>query len=192
MEIHIPGCSDDYYHWMNGVDKCDLFVAYYRNCLRCHRIWISIMFHTLDNMRVNAYIVFKTLTEANNDPTIGHKSFVMAWIEKLLERTTARDYSRTRSAYEQDVAEVSPNPMKKRMNHKLPMLPVERLEGTEEEHVMTISTKRSDCKYYSYLRPLHKAAENTTRLPVSSGCVQSVMYTSYRTLYCLSFQWYKQ
>ena len=31
------------------------------------------------------------------------------------------------------------------MNHKLPMLPVERLEGKEEEHVMTISTKRSDC-----------------------------------------------
>ena len=111
------------------------------------------MFHALDIMRVNAYIVFKTLTEANNDPTIDHKSFVMAWIEKLLEHTTVRDYSQTRSAYEQVVAEVSPNPMKikQRMNHKLPMLPVERLEGKEEEHVMTISTKRSDCKYCSYL-----------------------------------------
>ena len=37
----------------------------------------------------------------------------MAWIKKLLERTTVRDYSRTRSAYEQVVAEVSPNPTKK-------------------------------------------------------------------------------
>ena len=71
------------------------------------------MFHALDIMRVNAYIIFKTLTEANNDPTIDHKSFVMAWIKKLLECTTVRDYSRTRSAYEQVVAEVSPNPMKK-------------------------------------------------------------------------------
>ena len=51
------------------------------------------------------------------------------------------------------------------MNHKLPMLPVERLEGKEEEHVMTISTKRSDCKYCSYLRLLHKAAEDTTEPP---------------------------
>ena len=113
MEIHIPGCIDDYNHWMNGVNKCDQFVAYYRNCLRCRHIWMPIMFHALDIMRVNAYIVFKTLTEANNDPTIDHKSFVMAWIEKLLERTTVRDYSRTRSAYEQVVAEVSPNPTKK-------------------------------------------------------------------------------
>ena len=116
MEIHIPGCIDDYNHWMNGVNKCDQFVAYYRNCLRCHRIWMPIMFHALDIMRVNAYILFKTLTEANNDPTIDHKSFVMAWIEKLIEHTRVRDYSRTRSAYEQVVAEVSPNPTKKAMD----------------------------------------------------------------------------
>ena len=52
------------------------------------------------------------------------------------------------------------------MNHKLPMLPAERLEGKEEEeHVMTISTKRSDCKYCSYLRLLHKAAEDTMEPP---------------------------
>ena len=53
------------------------------------------------------------------------------------------------------------------MNHKLLMLPVERLEGKEEEHVMTILTKRSDCKYCrsSYLRLLHKAAEDTMEPP---------------------------
>ena len=64
----------------------------------------------------------------------------LSWLgsKKLLEHTTVRDYSRTQSAYEQVVAEVSPNPTKKekRMNHKLPMLPVERLEGKEEEHVI--------------------------------------------------------
>ena len=54
-----------------------------------------MMFHALDTMRVNTYIIFKTLTEANNDPPIDHKSFVMAWIEKLLECTTVRDFSRT-------------------------------------------------------------------------------------------------
>ena len=56
--------------------------------LRCHHIWMPIMFYTLDIMRVNAYIIFKTLTEANNDPPIDRRSFVMAWIEKLLERST--------------------------------------------------------------------------------------------------------
>ena len=64
------------------------------------------MFYTLDIMRVNAYIAFKTLTEASTDPPIDHKSFIMAWIEKLLECTTVRDYSRTQSAYEQVAAEV--------------------------------------------------------------------------------------
>ena len=54
---------------------------------------------------------------------------------------------------------------KERMNHKLPMLPAERLEGKEEEHIMTISTKRSDCKYCSYLRLLHKAEEDTMEPP---------------------------
>ena len=54
---------------------------------------------------------------------------------------------------------------KKRMNHKLPMLPVERLEGKEEEQIMTISTKRSDCKYCSYLRLLHKAVEDPMEPP---------------------------
>ena len=88
MEIHIPGCIDDYNHWMNGADKCDQLVAYDRNCLRCCRIWMPIMFHTLDFMRVNAYIVFKTLTEAKNNPHIDQKSYVMAWIKKLLECTT--------------------------------------------------------------------------------------------------------
>ena len=43
------------------------------------------------------------------------------------------------------------------------MLPAERLEGKEEEHIMTISTKRSDCKYCSYLTLLHKAAEASVK-----------------------------
>ena len=45
------------------------------------------------------------------------------------------------------------------------MLSVERLEGKEEENIMTISTKRSDCKYCSYLRLLHKATEDTMEPP---------------------------
>ena len=28
VEILIPGCIEDYNHWMNGVGKCDQFVAY--------------------------------------------------------------------------------------------------------------------------------------------------------------------
>ena len=44
------------------------------------------------------------------------------------------------------------------------MSPAERLEGKEEEHVMTISTKRSDCKDCSYLRLLHKAAEDCDKM----------------------------
>ena len=51
------------------------------------------------------------------------------------------------------------------INHMLPKLPVERLVGKEEEHVMTIARKRSDCKYCSYLRLLHKAAEDTMEPP---------------------------
>ena len=52
------------------------------------------------------------------------------------------------------------------------MLPVEWLEGKEEEHIMTISTKRSDFMYCSYLRLLHKAAEDTTEPPMVASAKQ--------------------
>ena len=51
------------------------------------------------------------------------------------------------------------------------MLPVERLGGKEEEHVMTISTKRSDCKYctlvtYDYYIRQRKTLQKLPRLPL--------------------------
>ena len=57
------------------------------------------------------------------------------------------------------------------------MLPVERLEGKEEEHVMTISTKRSDCKYCSYSRTTQGSGRH---YGTSQGCqcqVDVLMYT---------------
>jgi hypothetical protein len=38
----IPGMINDYNSWMNGVDKADQFITYYRTKLRCRRTWMPI------------------------------------------------------------------------------------------------------------------------------------------------------
>ena len=66
------------------------------------------------------------------------------------------------------------------MNHKMPMLPLERLEGSQEEHVMTAADGRSGCKYCSYLALLHKAAGDSGRPPkvanVKRKCAKCNVY----------------
>jgi hypothetical protein len=46
--IDIPGCIDDYNHWMLGVDVSDQYIAYYHPAVKCYRTWMPIMFHCLD------------------------------------------------------------------------------------------------------------------------------------------------
>ena len=56
-EIKIPKVIDDYNHWMGGVDKADQLISSYRPNVRCRRVWMPMIFHAMDVLRINAYIV---------------------------------------------------------------------------------------------------------------------------------------
>ena len=81
-----------------------------------------------------------------------HKDFVMAMIEKLLEISTTLRYPSTRSAHEKTAEINKQDPIRKRrrVNHKHPHLPPDRVEGPTADHFMTLSLKRSTYKYFSY------------------------------------------
>lgn len=89
-EIEIPYMIDDYNHWMLGVDKSDQYISYYRPELRCQRYWMPIMFHCLDIIRVNAFIVCREVSGVK----IGHKEFVIALINALLGREATVEYGK--------------------------------------------------------------------------------------------------
>jgi hypothetical protein len=64
VPINIPTTIDDYNHWMLGVDRADRLISIYRPItLRCKRIWVPIMFHALDLMRINS------VSEGNHWPS---------------------------------------------------------------------------------------------------------------------------
>ena len=70
---------------MNGVDKADQLIAYYRPSLCCRRTWMSLMFHVLDCIRVNAFI----LTEAWNK-TMMQKDFIKQWDKSFGSKSIGR------------------------------------------------------------------------------------------------------
>ena len=75
-QVSIPKFIDDYNHWMLGVDKSDQFISYYRPKLRVRRYWMAMMFHCLDIICINLFIVVKNLS----DKTIKHKKFIHKFV----------------------------------------------------------------------------------------------------------------
>ena len=59
--IEIPKVINNYNHWMLGVDKSNQFIAYHCPTVCARRYWMAMMFHGLDILRVNLYIVYKFL-----------------------------------------------------------------------------------------------------------------------------------
>ena len=89
--IQIPKMIDDYNNTMNGVDKADQLISYYRPKLRCRRIWMPIMFHCLDLIRINSYIIVNSLGDG-----IQQKKYLKEMIEVLLARAMAEETHMTR------------------------------------------------------------------------------------------------
>lgn len=163
-EIHIPGLIDDYNHWMLGVDKSDQLIAYYRPEVRCQRIWMPIFFHCLDLIRVNAFIIWRKLT--NVQGMLGeHKIFIVEFIKALLGRASSVEYGKTRAARQASKALSSPTRFKRtRMTKFLPELPRERMNGSLEDHVVGIDSGNMQriCQYCAYLRAISKERGDVT------------------------------
>jgi hypothetical protein len=148
--IDIPMVIDDYNHWMGGVDKADQLIAYYRPDLRCRRVWVPLLLHCLDIVRVNTYIMAKS-----RDDSISHKSYIKQFILELNRRADALQHGRTRGAAAIASPPGSGRKVKRhRMSHTNPTLPSNRLLGTKKDHVVTLTTSQRRCIYCSYLQQL--------------------------------------
>ena len=168
--IEIPKVIDDYNHWMGGVDQNDQLIANYCHQLHCKRIWMPLMFHSLDVLHVNAYLAHFRLQTDMRD-RLEQKEFVLSLVEIMQERAIVMNYRQLRSAHEHTT---TPPPVRKRqrINAKKPSLPIERLEPPMEAHVHTFSKTRSTCKYCSYLKLKSKQLHPTQTSPKVSNVYQ--------------------
>ena len=124
--IEIPKVIDDYNHWMGGVDRNDQLISNYRHQLRCKRIWMPLMLHSLDVLRVNAYLAHVGLqTDAKN--RLEQKEFILSLVEIMQERAIVMEYRRLRSAHEHTNTP-SPANKRQRINPSKPCLPIQRLQ----------------------------------------------------------------
>ena len=153
-DIEIPCLIDDYNHWMLGVDKSDQLIAYYRPELRCRRFWMPIMFHCLDVIRINCYIIFKNLSSQD----IGHKKFLVGFIEALIGRAASIQYGVTRAAKAASHLFSPPRKKRRRMRASIPQLPAERFNSRRKDHIVGMNAERKQraCCYCAYLRALDK------------------------------------
>ena len=113
---------------------------------------MAMMFHGLDILRVNLYIVYKNKTA--DDPPRDHKSFLVEYISALLNRAIFQIYCRTWSS-SPVVPKTSPPGKHYRMSSKkCPTLPTKRLDKPRELHVATTApgNKQRECTYCRYLK----------------------------------------
>jgi len=151
--IDIPSVINNYNHWMGGVDLADQLIAYYRPDLRCRRVWMPLLLHCLDVVRINSYIMMKS-----RDDTLTHKAFIKDWVCHLNERADALQHGPTRAAAALASPPGSGRKIKRRrMSHTNPTLPSIRLVGEKKDHVVTLTTSQRRCIYCSYLLQLAKS-----------------------------------
>lgn len=112
------------------------------------------MFHSLDIIHVSAFIVYNNLIAP--EFKVPQKEFILGMVEKMQERAVRMTYAGTRLNHE--TAPIGPKPKRaKRMSHKIPCLPNERLEGSAQSHVDTIGKMTSTCKLCTFLMLRFKA-----------------------------------
>ena len=147
--IEIPKVIDDCDHWMGGVHRNDQLISNYCHQLHCKRIWMTLMLHSLDVLRVNAYLAHVGLqTNLNNQ--LEQKEFILSLVEIMKERAIVMEYMRLRSAHEHTNTP-SPANKRQRFNPSKPHLSIERLDPPVDAHIHTSSKTRSTCKYCSFL-----------------------------------------
>ena len=147
--IEIPKVIDDYNHWMGGIDRNEQLISNYRHQMHCKQVWMPLMLHSLDVLRVNAYLAHVGLqTDVKN--RLEQKEFTLLLVEIMQERAIVMEYRWLRSAHEHTNTP-SPANKQQRINPSKPCLPIERLQSRLDDHVHTFSKTRSTCKYCSFL-----------------------------------------
>ena len=85
--VKIPQITNNYNHWMLGVDLVDQLIAHYCQKIRCRRTWIPLSLHGSDIIRVNSCVLCKETAYNHpdvNDGINSHKQFLIAFINSLI------------------------------------------------------------------------------------------------------------
>ena len=96
------------------------------------------------------FILYNSLADPQNRLT--HKDFVMALVDKLIQKSQTLAYHNTRSIHKKIMA---PEPFSKRsrqLDKRKIRLPDSCFDGEKSNHVCTTGKKRSTCKYCKYLQ----------------------------------------
>ena len=79
--------SDDYNHWMGGVDLADQRIANYHPDIRCHRTWIPIFLQCLSIIRNNMFLIFKQYHDDKNPKKVlKQKEIVLEMVSVLMKK----------------------------------------------------------------------------------------------------------
>ena len=78
--IQIPKVIDDYNHWMGGVDQNNQLISNYRHQLHGKWIWMLLILHSLDVLRVNAYLAHVGL-QTEEKIQLEQKEFILLLVE---------------------------------------------------------------------------------------------------------------
>ena len=96
------------------------------------------------------------------------KDFVMAMVDKILDRATTLRYTSTKSTHE-NMADINAyQPICKRnrrVDHNPPHITTEQLEGPTYDHFMTLSENRSIYKYCRYQMVFSRGNSETGTSP---------------------------
>ena len=84
-KIYIPKLIDDYNHWMGGVDLADQRVAYYIPNLCCHCNWVPLFLQLISIVRVNTYVMYKSITNSQGKKAMTHKKFTLCIIKYFMD-----------------------------------------------------------------------------------------------------------
>jgi hypothetical protein len=160
--IQIPLVIDDYNHYMGGVDKADQLIAYYRPDLRCRRVWMPLMFHTLDCMKTNSYTCCK-----HSGYKELHKVFTMEWCKALFARAKAEEVRHLRqqrhTTFETTMhgSVIPVGTKRRRMSHTNPELPEYCFSEPKKDHhlvCLPIDKKPKTCTYCSFICAMENAS----------------------------------
>ena len=87
-QLMIPQITNDYNHWMLGVDVVDQLIAYYRPKIWCRHTWVPIFLHCLDILRVILYVLYTETAynhvDVDKDKVRNHKHFSIEFVNSLI------------------------------------------------------------------------------------------------------------
>ena len=144
---------------MLGVDKRDHLITYYWPQVWVRRFWMSIVFHCLDIVCINMYIIFKCLSNSHNRPLAHnfHKSFLTYLFQFIIGRSGVFWYRKTHLELERSVSPIIRR-KRSRMSLSYPQLSSNRLKGRKKDHMMVMvkNNFQRECVYCRYKRDLDK------------------------------------